>query len=62
MNFYINNIKINSIANLGALNIGFNILSGNQATEIAEGINEKTANVVPDEELLPPPHPVVNTT
>lgn len=61
MNFYINNIKINSIANLGALNIGFNILSDNRATEIAEGVKEKTAAVVPEEELLPPPHPVVNS-
>lgn len=59
MNFYINNIKINSIANLGTLNIGFNILSDNKATEIAEGVHEKKANVVPEEELLPPPHPVV---
>ncbi|MGO4498924.1 hypothetical protein AB4114_23870 [Paenibacillus sp. 2RAB27] len=60
MNFYINNIKINSIANLGALNIGYNILSDNKATEIAEGVNEKTPAEVPNEELLPPPHPVVN--
>ncbi|MFD0677146.1 MULTISPECIES: hypothetical protein [unclassified Paenibacillus] len=59
MNFYINNIKINSIANLGSLNIGYNILSDNKATEIAEGVNEKTASMVPEEEVLPPPHPVV---
>ncbi|MGG1551352.1 hypothetical protein [Paenibacillus ferrarius] len=61
MNFYINSIKINSIANLGTLNIGFNILSNNKATEIAEGVTEKKADLVPKEDfLLPPPHPVVN--
>jgi hypothetical protein len=59
MNFYINYIKINSIANLGSLNIGCNILSDNRATEIVEGVNEKTSALVPIEELLPPPHPVV---
>jgi hypothetical protein len=59
MTFYINNIKINSIANLGSLNIGCNILSDNRATEIVKGVNEKTAAVVPEEELLTPPHPVV---
>jgi hypothetical protein len=59
MNFYINHIKINSIANLGSLNIGCNILSDNRAKEIVKGVNEKTAAVVPEEELLPPPHPVV---
>ncbi|MEF3312092.1 hypothetical protein PV433_24725 [Paenibacillus sp. GYB004] len=59
MNFYINHIKINSIANLGALNIGCNILSDNRATEIAEGVNEKTAAVTPEEEMTPPPHPIV---
>lgn len=59
MNFYINHIKINSIANLGSLNIGCNILSDNRATEIVEGVNEKTAPVVPEKEVLPPPHPVV---
>lgn len=58
MNFYINNIKINSIANLGSLNIGYNILSDNRATEIAEGVTEKTAAEVPEEEFVPPPHPV----
>lgn len=58
MNFYINHIKINSIANLGSLNIGYNILSDNRATEIAEGVNEKKAAVVPEEELIPPIHPV----
>ncbi|NOU71881.1 hypothetical protein GC098_10695 [Paenibacillus sp. LMG 31458] len=58
MNFYINHIKINSIANLGSLNIGYNILSDNRATEIAEGVNEKTSAVVPEEELIPPIHPV----
>ncbi|NOU98820.1 hypothetical protein [Paenibacillus planticolens] len=59
MNFYINQIKINSIANLGSLNIGCNILSDNKATEIAEGVHEKTTPVVPEEEFIPPPHPVV---
>ncbi|MDD9268423.1 hypothetical protein ACFPES_15385 [Paenibacillus sp. GCM10023248] len=59
MNFLINQIKINSIANLGSLNIGFNVLVDNKATEIAEGVNEKTANVVPEDDVLPPPHPVV---
>ncbi|MEC0245435.1 hypothetical protein [Paenibacillus chitinolyticus] len=59
MNFYINHIKINSIANLGSLNIGCNILADNKATEIAEGVNEKTTPLVSPEELLPPPHPVV---
>jgi hypothetical protein len=59
MNFYINHIKINSIANLGSLNIGCNILSDNRATEIAEGVNEKTTPAVSPEELLPPPHPIV---
>ncbi|MEK8128810.1 hypothetical protein WMW72_12940 [Paenibacillus filicis] len=58
MNFYINHIKINSIANLGSLNIGCNILSDNRATEIAEGVNEKNADVVSEEELVPPVHPV----
>jgi len=59
MKFYINHIKINSIANLGALNIGCNILSDNRAIQIAEGVNEKTAPVVPEEEgIVPPPHPV----
>lgn len=56
MNFYINHIKINSIANLGSLNIGCNILSDNKATEIAENTNEKTTPAVPEDELLPPPH------
>lgn len=58
MNFYINDIKINTIANLGALNIGFNILSDNRATQTAEGANEKTTPAVPEGEL-PPPHPAV---
>lgn len=56
MNFYIHDIKINSIANLGALNIGFNILSDNKATQISEGANEKTPPAVQEGEL-PFPHP-----
>jgi len=57
MNFYINQIKINSIANLGCLNIGCNILSDNRATEITEGVNEK-ADLVPEEGAVPPPPPI----
>ncbi|MDF2720626.1 MAG: hypothetical protein K0Q59_301 [Paenibacillus sp.] len=45
MNFYINNIKINSIANLGALNIGFNILSDNKA--VTEEAGETTPPAAP---------------
>ncbi|MFC5451066.1 hypothetical protein [Paenibacillus aestuarii] len=60
MNFYINHIKVNSIANLGSLNIGYNILSDNRATEIAEGVNEKTPETGQKDDELPPPHPVVN--
>ncbi|UJF34834.1 hypothetical protein [Paenibacillus hexagrammi] len=60
MNFYINHIKVNSIANLGVLNIGWNILSENRSTEIAQGVNEKTPVETPEDVLLPPPHPVVN--
>lgn len=63
MNFYINHIKITSIANLGNLNIGFNILTDNRATNIAEGVNEQTpaeaASQAQEQALIPPPpHPV----
>lgn len=34
MNFYINNIRVNSIASIGSLNIGNTILSGNRSTQI----------------------------
>jgi len=57
MNFYINHIKINTITNLGSINIGYNILSDNKATEITEGVNNKEPDVVSEEGLvaLPPP-------
>lgn len=32
MNFYIHNIRVNSIASIGSLNIGNTILSGNRST------------------------------
>lgn len=59
MNFYINHIKINSIANLGSLNIGCNLLSDNRATEISVDENESTAGATAGQEA-PPPTPVVN--
>ncbi|MDF2925983.1 MAG: hypothetical protein K0R57_4897 [Paenibacillaceae bacterium] len=34
MNFYIHNIKVNSIASIGSLNIGNTILTGNRSTQI----------------------------
>lgn len=59
MNFYINHIKINSIANLGSLNIGFNLLSDNKASEISVDESASTAGTPAGQEV-PPPAPVVN--
>ncbi|RAU97911.1 hypothetical protein [Paenibacillus sp. YN15] len=36
MNFYIHNIKVNSIASIGSLNIGNTILTRNQSTVITQ--------------------------
>jgi|GEM_PF-3663479 len=41
MNIKITNININSISNLGSLNIGKNFISGNQAVQKTYNMEEK---------------------
>jgi hypothetical protein len=57
MNFYINQIRVNSIASIGSLNIGNTILSGNCSTILnqsgdgaGEDVKSEGSSITPHEE------------
>jgi hypothetical protein len=59
MKIYITNIKVNSISNIGSLNIGRTIISHNQATaETHEEQNGVPQDISVPEPAIPPPDPI----